>query len=306
MSNTFRIKRRAAGGAAGAPASLANAELAFNEQDNTLYYGIGTGGAGGTATQIIAIGGPGAFQPKTADLTSLIGVSATGLLARTSAGTHAARSIAGTSGRVAVTNGDGVSGNPTIDLATSGVTAGTYTKITVDTYGRATAGATASLNDLSAPTAAVAFGGQRITGVAAPTAGTDAANKDYVDLAVQGLDPKQSVKASTTAALTATFSAGVLTNSGTLAALVLDGVTVAAGDRVLVKDQAAPAQNGLYTVTNAGSASVAWVLTRAADMSVWTEVPNAFVFVEQGTANGDNGFLCTSDAGGTIDTTAIN
>ena len=49
MANTLRIKRRAAGGAAGAPASLANAELAFNEQDNTLYYGTGTGGAGGRA-----------------------------------------------------------------------------------------------------------------------------------------------------------------------------------------------------------------------------------------------------------------
>jgi hypothetical protein len=61
MANTLRIKRRAAGGSAGAPASLANAELAFNEQDNTLYYGTGTGGAGGTATSVIAIGGPGAF-----------------------------------------------------------------------------------------------------------------------------------------------------------------------------------------------------------------------------------------------------
>lgn len=61
MANTLRIKRRAAGGGAGAPASLANAELAFNEQDNTLYYGTGTGGAGGTATSVIAIGGSGGF-----------------------------------------------------------------------------------------------------------------------------------------------------------------------------------------------------------------------------------------------------
>lgn len=61
MANTVRIKRRAAGGAAGAPTSLENAELAFNEQDNTLYYGWGTGGTGGTATNIIAIGGPGSF-----------------------------------------------------------------------------------------------------------------------------------------------------------------------------------------------------------------------------------------------------
>lgn len=63
MANTIRIKRRAAGGAAGAPSTLANAELAFNEQDNTLYYGTGTGGAGGSATSVIAIGGPGSFAP---------------------------------------------------------------------------------------------------------------------------------------------------------------------------------------------------------------------------------------------------
>lgn len=62
MANDLRIKRRAAGGAAGAPATLLNAELAFNEQDDTLYYGKGTGGAGGTATNVIAIGGPGGFS----------------------------------------------------------------------------------------------------------------------------------------------------------------------------------------------------------------------------------------------------
>lgn len=61
MANTLRIKRRAAGGASGAPASLANAELAFNEQDDTLYYGKGTAGAGGTATSVEAIAGKGAF-----------------------------------------------------------------------------------------------------------------------------------------------------------------------------------------------------------------------------------------------------
>lgn len=56
MSNTLRIKRRLTG-ASGAPSVLANAELAYNEVDNVLYYGQGTGGAGGTATSIIAIGG---------------------------------------------------------------------------------------------------------------------------------------------------------------------------------------------------------------------------------------------------------
>lgn len=60
MANTVRIKRRASG-SPGAPTSLDNAELAFNEVDNTLYYGKGTGGAGGTATTIDAVGGSGAF-----------------------------------------------------------------------------------------------------------------------------------------------------------------------------------------------------------------------------------------------------
>lgn len=72
MSNVIRIKRRAAGGSAGAPSSLANAELAYNESDagnGILYYGYGTGGAGGTATQVVAIGGDGAFVNLTGNQT---------------------------------------------------------------------------------------------------------------------------------------------------------------------------------------------------------------------------------------------
>jgi len=64
MANTVRIKRRAAGGSAGAPTTLANAELAYNESDagnGILYYGYGSGGVGGSATQIVAIGGDGAY-----------------------------------------------------------------------------------------------------------------------------------------------------------------------------------------------------------------------------------------------------
>lgn len=69
MSNTVRIKRRASSGSAGAPSSLANAELAFNEADDTLYYGKGSGGAGGTASTIEAIGGSGAFVTKSSNVT---------------------------------------------------------------------------------------------------------------------------------------------------------------------------------------------------------------------------------------------
>ena len=64
MSNIVRIKRRTSG-SAGAPSSLENAELAFNEVDNTLYYGEGTGGSGGSASSILAIAGDGAFVNKT-------------------------------------------------------------------------------------------------------------------------------------------------------------------------------------------------------------------------------------------------
>ena len=64
MPNTLRIKRRGSG-SAGAPSTLENAELAFNEVDNTLYYGEGTGGAGGSASTVLAIAGDGAFVNKT-------------------------------------------------------------------------------------------------------------------------------------------------------------------------------------------------------------------------------------------------
>lgn len=94
MANTVRIKRRAAGGASGAPASLQNAELAFNEQDDTLYYGKGTGGAGGTATTVVAIGGSGAFQPRDGDLDALAALSGTGLVRRTGSNTYALDSAA--------------------------------------------------------------------------------------------------------------------------------------------------------------------------------------------------------------------
>jgi phage-related tail fiber protein len=78
----------------------------------------------------------------------------------------------------------------------------------------------------------------------------------------------------------------------------IDGISVATGDRVLVKNQTTPSQNGIYVV-----APTTW--TRAADLDSWGEFPGAFVFVEQGTVNKDTGWVCTSDQGGTVDTTAV-
>ena len=119
-----------------------------------------------------------------------------------------------------------------------------------------------------------------------PSASTDIANKDYVDTVAQGLDPKASCVAATTVNITL---------SGTQ---TIDGVALIAADRCLVKDQTAPADNGIYVV-----AAGAW--DRSADMNAWVEVPGAFTFIEQGTTQADTGWVCTSNAGGTLGTTAI-
>jgi hypothetical protein len=144
-----------------------------------------------------------------------------------------------------------------------------------------------------------------------PVSALQLATKQYVDNIAQGLDAKASVVNGTTADLTATYSNGTLgvgatlTNSSTLVAFSSDGISNSVGDRVLVKNQSTSAQNGIYTVTTVGSASVAWVLTRATDMDVWAEVPSSFVFVETGSTLADTGWVCTSNVGGTMGTTAI-
>jgi len=149
-----------------------------------------------------------------------------------------------------------------------------------------------------------------LSGLADPVNPQDAATKAYVDASRSGLDLKESVKAATTAALTATASGNnlTLTNAGTLAALVIDTVTMSVGDRVLVKDQTNKVHNGIYVVTTVGSGSVAWVLTRASDFdnTPGTEVtPGAFTFVEQGTANADSGWVLITDGVITIGTTEL-
>jgi hypothetical protein len=322
MSNTIRIKRRASG-SPGAPASLANAELAFNEVDGVLYYGKGTGGAGGTATSVEAIAGDGAYLTLATAQTVSGAKTFTGdVVVPTQASSDNSTKAASTAfvkaqgyltGNQSITFSGDASGSGTtsvtLTLASVG-TAGTYTKVTTDAKGRVTSGTTLSTSDIptltaakisdfdtqvrtsrldqmAPPTADVSLNSRKITNLATPTADTDAATKAYVDASRQGLDVKDSVRVATTANITL---------SGTQ---TIDGVSVIAGDRVLVKNQTTGSANGIYVVA-AGS----W--SRSADADTSTEVTaGMFTFVEEGTSQADTSWVLTTNNPITLGTTAL-
>lgn len=196
-----------------------------------------------------------------------------------------------------------------LTLATVNSNVGTFTKVTVNAKGLVTAATTLAATDIptltaakisdfdtqvrtsrldqmAAPTASVAMGSQKITGLADPTLAQDAATKNYVDTVAQGLDAKLSVRAATTANITLS------------APQTIDGVSVVANDRVLVKNQTTTTENGIYVV-----AAGAW--SRATDADSWAELVAAFTFVEEGTVNADTGWVSTVNAGGTLGSTAV-
>ena len=125
--------------------------------------------------------------------------------------------------------------------------------------------------------------------VLTPTSDNHAANKGYVDSVASGLDVKASVRAASTADLT-------LSGPGA----TIDGVTMVAGDRVLLKNQSTGSENGIYLWTGAASA-----MTRATDMDGSAEFVGAFFFVEEGTVNSDQGFVCSTNGTIVVDTTSI-
>ena len=238
MSNTIRIKKRAASGSAGAPSSLSPSELAFNEADLKLYYGFGDNGSTPpSASSIITVGGAGAFFNKTDTRTA----------------------------------------NTVLSGPTSGSAA-------APTFRALVAGDLLKLNEFTAPDGSVSLNSQKITNLATPTADGDAASKSYVDGVSQGLDVKDSCKAATTGNITISTA---LNNGDTL-----DGVSLSTNDRVLVKDQSSASENGIYIV----GASPA----RADDLAAGADAAGMFTFVEQGTVNADNGFVCTSNKGSAV------
>ena len=138
------------------------------------------------------------------------------------------------------------------------------------------------------------------------------ANKAYVDQVAQGLDTKPSCKVGTTADLSATYNNGTLGVGATLTAsivgaLSLDDVAVSVKDRVLVKDQTDATENGIYVVTTVGDGSTEFVLTRATPEDQPAELSGgAFVFVEDGTLNANNGYTFTHTGAPTFGTTDLD
>lgn len=161
---------------------------------------------------------------------------------------------------------------------------------------------------LAAASSNVGFNNVRLTTVADPVASDDVATKSYADSVAQGLDTKASVRLGAVVPLPANTGAGsgatrTLTGTGN-GALVVDGVTVVLGDRILVAGETTGNNNGIYTVTTVGTAGSPYVLTRASDANSSTKVtPGMYTFVEAGTLSG-SGYVLTSTSV-ILETTAL-
>ena len=151
-----------------------------------------------------------------------------------------------------------------------------------------------------------------------PTLNLQATTKQYVDNSIAaGLDIHTAVRLETTGALSAGYSNGssgvgaTLTNSGTQAALVIDGVAAVANNRILVQQQSNAAHNGIYVVTNIGSASSNWILTRSTDANTFgLNTPTklgqgSYVFVTSGNTRAGQSFVCNTVGTITFGTTNI-
>ncbi len=251
MANTVRIKRSTG---SSAPTSLSNAELAFAEGNEIGYIGVGTGGAGGSATTINKAFGKGAFFDKDTTRT------ANTILSGPTTGSAAAPTFRA--------------------LVAADIPSLAHTKISdFDAGVRVN-----RLDQMAAPTGSVSLNSQTITNLSDPVNASDAATKSFVEATSQGLDVKDSCVAATTANITISTA---LNNGDTL-----DGVSLSTNDRVLVKDQSTASENGIYIV---GSSPA-----RASDLAAGADAAGFFTFVEQGTVNADNGFVCTSNKGSAV------
>jgi len=137
----------------------------------------------------------------------------------------------------------------------------------------------------------VTISGGSITGLGAPSSGSDAATKTYVDDLVAGLKTRIICRAATTANVTLSSD---LQNGDTL-----DGITLATGNRVLVKNQSTASQNGVYTVVASGTAS------RDTDFDAIGELAGQLVIIQEGSTNAEKMFLCTTDSDASLGSDTI-
>ena len=166
-------------------------------------------------------------------------------------------------------------------IGSSTPAAGTFTSLTANSSFTSTAGTTS----LGATTmsGAIAMANFKITGLGTPSAATDAVTKDYVDTVASGITSKTSVIAATTVAgtLVSSFENGD----------IIDTITLITGNRILIKDQADPIENGIYVVNASGSP------TRSTDFAIGTNQGGTYVFVQEGFVNDNAGFICNSPSG---------
>ena len=331
---TIRIRRRSSGSSAGAPSTLEQAELAYNESDagnGILYIGIGTGGSGGSASSIVAIGGDGAYCTLSGTQTISGAKTFSGTVALGGSATATTPSSGDDSTSVATTSyvqGEGfLTGNQTItisgDLSGSGTTSITGTLATVNSSPGTTSGVTVNGKGLVTAIAALQASdipslahtkisdfdagvqANTLDSLANPTGSVDLNSQRITNLAdpvsaqdavtksyADALTSGLDVKSSCLVATTAN-----ITLSGTQ---TIDGVAVSADERVLVKNQSTASENGIYDC-KAG----AWA--RSSDFDSNAEVTSgAFTFIEQGTVNADAGFVLTTDGSITVGTTALS
>ena len=291
MTNTIQIKR---GAHANLPV-LAAGELGFSTDTIQLHIGDGT------ANHEIVM----------ADL-----FDANTILAATSDNSPTALTVSEQTLIGRLTGGDitaialGIADDNIVQIDDADAATSDFAKFTaVGLEGRSYAEVMSDLSGAAA--AAFDMNSQKITGLADPTSDQDAATKAYADSISAGLDPKGSVRVATTAALPSCTAAGsgvgkTLTGDSA-GVLTIDGVDTVLNDRILVKDQATGADNGIYKVTTEGDASNAFVLTRATDFDEDNEVTGgAYCFVTEGTENADEGWILTTNDPITVDTTSLS
>lgn len=301
MANRIRIRRSTG---SSAPEHLLNAELAYAEAAGaggagTLY--IGTGTSGTNAANVVAIGGGGAFVSivTVREANKVLAGPTTGANAAPTFRTLVADDIpALTSVKITdfttaaalvgpVSSVNGKVGTVTLTSVDVSAASAVHSHVSANITDLEATVKAYSLTSFAAPTASLTMNSQKITNLAAPTDANDAARKADVDAARSGLDVKDSVRAATTANIT-------LSGEQTI-----DGVAVVAGNRVLVKNQSTASENGIYV-----AAAGAWA--RATDFDSDAEVtPGAFTFVEEGTTNGDAGFVLTTNAPITVGSTSL-